>query len=217
MNDMLQPSDPSQRSHPDARVIPVEEQPQRYDGPQPLAQPSSGAPTSGSSVMRAGMREIVGTVLPAILIALLIQLFLAQTTRIESYSMEPTLYEEQRLVIEKISYRLRSPDRGEIVVLHPQDDGSVPLIKRVVGLPGETITIHDDQVFIDGKPLEEPYLRVVTHGFYPPTLIPDDAVFVMGDNRDRSRDSRMFGTVPLEDLVGRALLRYWPFQDANIF
>lgn len=195
----------------------MEEQPQRYDSPDPLTQPSSGASTSGPSVFRAGIREIVGTVLPAILIALLIQLFLAQTTRIESYSMEPTLYEEQRLVIEKISYRLRLPERGEIVVLHPQDDGSVPLIKRVIGLPGETIAIHDDQVFIDGKPLEEPYLRVVTHGYYPPTLIPEDAVFVMGDNRDRSRDSRMFGTVPLDDLVGRALLRYWPFTDINFF
>jgi len=217
MNDMLPPSDPPQRSQPDARVIPVEEQPQRYDNHQPLAQPSVSASTSGSSVFWAGIREIVGTVLPAILIALLIQLFLAQTTRIESYSMEPTLYEEQRLVIEKISYRLRLPERGEIVVLHPQDDGSVPLIKRVIGLPGETIAIHDNQVFIDGNPLEEPYLRVVTHGFYPPTLIPDNAVFVMGDNRDRSRDSRMFGTVPLEDLVGRALLRYWPFTDINLF
>ena len=195
----------------------MEEQPQRYDNHQPLSQPSISASTSGPSVFRAGIREIVGTVLPAILIALLIQLFLAQTTRIESYSMEPTLYEEQRLVIEKISYRLRLPERGEIVVLHPQDDGTVPLIKRVVGLPGETIAIHDDQVFIDGNPLEEPYLRVVTHGYYPPTLIPADAIFVMGDNRDRSRDSRMFGTVPLEDLVGRAFLRYWPFQDANIF
>ena len=214
---MLPSSDPPQSSRPDARVIPVEEQPQRYDRPQPLAQQSFDAATSGPSALRAGMREIVGTVLPAIFIALLIQLFLAQTTRIESYSMEPTLYEDQRLVIEKVSYRLRVPERGEIVVLHPQDDGSVPLIKRVIGLPGETIAIHDDQVFIDGKPLAEPYLRVITHGFYPPTLIPDNAVFVMGDNRDRSRDSRMFGTVPLQDLVGRAILRYWPFQEAGLF
>ncbi|HEY54249.1 MAG TPA: S26 family signal peptidase, partial [Caldilineae bacterium] len=96
-------SEPSQRPQPDARVIPAEAQPQRYDRPQPLTQPS-GVKSSGS-FLRAGAREIVGTVLPAILIALLIQLFLAQTTRIQSYSMEPTLYENQRLVIEKVSYR----------------------------------------------------------------------------------------------------------------
>lgn len=212
---MQQSPDPSQRPQPDARVIPVEEQPQRYDRPQPLTQPGV-ASTSGSFLL-AGAREIIGTVLPAILIALLIQLFLAQTTRIESYSMEPTLYENQRLVIEKLSYRLRSPKRGEIVVIRPQDGDSVSLIKRVVGLPGETIAVHDDQVFIDGEPLVESYLRVVTHGFYPPTRIPDDAIFVMGDNRDRSRDSRMFGPVALEDLVGRAVFRYWPLPDTDLF
>jgi signal peptidase I len=196
-------------------VIPVEAQPQRYDRPQSLPQPS-GAKSSGSFLL-AGVREIVGTVLPAILIALLIQLFLAQTTRIQSYSMEPTLYENQRLVIEKISYRLRAPERGEIVVIRPQDGDSVSLIKRVIGLPGETIAVHDEQVFIDGEPLAEPYLRVVTHGFYPPIRIPDDAIFVMGDNRDRSRDSRMFGPVSLEDLVGRAVLRYWPLPESGLF
>ncbi len=214
---MHQSPEPSHRSQPDARVIPVEEQPQRYDSPKPLPQQSLGSSNAGSSALWKGLREIVATVLPAILIALLIQLFLAQTTRIESFSMEPTLFEEQRLVIEKISYRLRLPERGEIVVIRPQDDGAIPLIKRVIGLPGETIAVHDEQVFIDGQPLEEPYLRVVTHGFYPITTIPDDAIFVMGDNRDRSRDSRMFGPVPVHDLIGRALLRYWPLQKAGIF
>ena len=214
---MYQPPEPSHRSQPDAHVIPVEEQPQRYDNPEPLPQQSAVIANARGSVLWKGMREIVATVLPAILIALLIQLFLAQTTRIESFSMEPTLFEEQRLVIEKVSYRLRLPERGEIIVIRPQDDGKIPLIKRVVGLPGETIAVHDDQVFIDGDPLEEPYLRVVTHGFYPITTIPDDAVFVMGDNRDRSRDSRMFGSVPVEDVIGRALLRYWPLAEADIF
>lgn len=214
---MYPSSDPSPRSQPDARVIPVAEQPLRYDKPEPLPQRTGGVPDVRTSALWSGAREIIATVLPAILIALLIQLFLAQTTRIESFSMEPTLFEEQRLVIEKVTYRLRPPERGEIVVIRPQDGGTIPLIKRVVGLPGEIVAVHDDQVFIDGKPLEEPYLRVVTHGFYPITTIPDDAIFVMGDNRDRSRDSRMFGPVSLDDLIGRALLRYWPLQQADIF
>ena len=161
-------------------------------------------------LLRRGVREVIGVIIPAILAALLIQVFVAQTTRVESYSMEPTLYERQRLVIEKISYHLHAPRRGDIVVLHAPDGGDIALIKRVIGLPGETIEVRNGQVLINGHPLQEPYLRTLTNGVFPLTPIPDDAIFVMGDNRDRSRDSRTFGPVPIEDVVGRAWLRYWP-------
>ena len=115
--------------------------------------------------------------------------------------MEPTLYERQRLVIEKISYHLHAPRRGDIVVLHAPDGGDIALIKRVIGLPGETIEVRNGQVLINSRPLQEPYLRTLTNGVFPLTPIPDDAIFVMGDNRDRSRDSRTFGPVPIEDVV----------------
>ena len=95
-------------------------------------------------------------------------------------------------------------------MLHAPDGGDIALIKRVIGLPGETIEVRNGQVLINGHPFQEPYLRTLTNGVFPLTPIPDDAIFVMGDNRDRSRDSRTFGPVPIEDVVGRAWLRYWP-------
>ncbi len=173
-------------------------------------------PTRGHAI-GSGVREILVTIVPALLIALLIHLFVAQATRVESYSMEPTLFEENRLIIDKISYRLRLPERGEIVVLDAPDGGDIPLIKRVIGLPGETISIRNSQVFINDKPLVESYLQTVTHGELPPTIIPETHIFVLGDNRDHSRDSRSFGPVALDELIGRAWFRYWPVKKIGFF
>jgi signal peptidase I len=198
---------------PDARIVRPEDQPQRYDLPPYTPPPVPATPPAvpaGDSWLRRELRELAETVLPAILIALLIHLFLAQATRVEGYSMEPTLHGQQRLVIEKLSYRLHPPRRGDIVVLRVPGYGREMLIKRVIGLPGETIEVRGGQVLIDGVPLAEPYLRTVTRGDYPPTRIPADAVFVMGDNRNNSNDSRAFGPIPLDAIVGKAWLRYWP-------
>jgi len=161
------------------------------------------------------IRELLEAVLPALIIVLVVNVFLAQATRVEGQSMDPNLHDNQRLIIEKITYRFRPPTRGEIVVLRrPQPD---PLIKRVVGLPGETVAIHDYQVYIDGKPLDEPYLTEITGGSMAPQIVPEDHVFVLGDNRDSSNDSRAFGMIPLEDIVGRAWVRYWPPGEIGLF
>lgn len=154
--------------------------------------------------------EVAETILPAIVIAVLINLFLAQATRVYGHSMEPSLYTNQRLVVEKLSYRLHPPRRGDVVVLRLPDRGPELLIKRVIALPGETIEIHDGKVYIDGHPLDEPYLNHRTGGSFGPLTIPEGQVFVMGDNRGASNDSRSFGPVPLENIVGRAWLSYWP-------
>ena len=106
------------------------------------------------------------------LIALLIHLFLAQATRVEGYSMEPTLYGHQRLVIEKLSYHLHPPERDDIVVLRVPGFGPEMLIKRVIGLPGETVEVRDGQVMINGQPLPEPYLRTITRGLIPKHAFP---------------------------------------------
>jgi signal peptidase I len=170
-----------------------------------------GAGTGGW--LRAVLRDIVGTILPAIIIALLIHVFLAQATRVYGQSMEPNLHSNERLVIEKLSYRFHGPRRGDVVVLH--DPGGSPelLIKRVVGLPGERVTVADGRVFIDGKTLEEPYLDQDTLGGGRSWIVPPLTVFVMGDNRSASRDSRTFGPVPMEQIIGRALVRYWPLAE----
>lgn len=205
---------------PDARIIRPENQPERYDlpayTPPPVPQTTGPIAAPPDSVIGQGLRELVSTILPAVLIALLIHLFLAQATRVEGYSMEPTLYGHQRLVIEKVSYHLHPPHRDDIVVIHVPNYGREMLIKRVIGLPGETIQVSNGQVLINGQPLAEPYLRSVTRGDYPLTTIPEGTIFVMGDNRNNSNDSRSFGPIAFDDIVGKAWVRYWPVSDIGM-
>lgn len=124
--------------------------------------------------------------------------------------MEPNLHNNQRLIIEKISYRFREPERGDIIVLRRPYRSSEPLIKRVIGLPGDTIEVRDGHVSINRNWYREPYLDQATLGSMAPTLVPEEHVFVLGDNRQASNDSRAFGFVPYSDIIGRAWLRYWP-------
>lgn len=174
-----------------------------------VAPPQSG---KGRRVI-SWLRELLETVLPAILIALFIHLFLAQATRVYGQSMEPNLHTEQRLVVEKLSYRFHGPRRGDIVVLRLPEHSSDLLIKRVIALPGEKVEIHDGQVYVDGKPLLEPYLKQTTLGNYAARIVPPLHVFVLGDNRNASNDSRAFGPVPLRNIIGRAWFSYWPLED----
>jgi len=160
-----------------------------------------------------GLRDLLETITPAIIIALLINMFLAQATRVYGQSMEPNLHTDQRLVVEKISYgqwlHLRSPQRGDIVVIRVRDNPEL-LIKRVIGLPGDHVEIHNGQVSINGVPLDEPYVAKPVSGDYGPLDVPPLQLFVLGDNRNFSNDSRAFGPVPMDDVVGRAWFSYWP-------
>ena len=155
------------------------------------------------------VREIGETVVPAVIIALFINLFLAQATQVLGQSMEPTLHSSQRVVIEKVSYRLHGPRRGDIVVIDSEEQSEM-LIKRVVGLPGEAIEVDHGRVIIDGEPLEESWTHKEGGGDFGPQTIPPLHVFVLGDNRGASNDSRNFGPVPIEDIVGQAWVSYWP-------
>ena len=167
------------------------------------------------SVLRTLLRwlsEVVETVVPAVLIALLINLFLAQATRVYGQSMEPNLHTDQRLVVEKLSYNFHEPERGDIVILQVPQAGSGLLIKRVIGLAGEKIEIKGGKVHINEQPLEEPYLSQQAQRDMKATVVPPKHVFVMGDNRGFSNDSRSFGPVPLDNIVGRAWFSYWPLD-----
>lgn len=168
------------------------------------------------AVLWSWLIEISETILPAIVIAVLINLFVAQATRVYGHSMEPTLHTNQRLVVEKVSYKLHLPHRGDVVVIHMPEHSRELLIKRVIALPGETIEVKDGGVYINGERLAEPYLSVETRGVYGPLVVPDGHIFVMGDNRGASNDSRSFGPVPIDQIVGRAWISYWPLEDLGL-
>jgi signal peptidase I len=183
-------------------------------------QPEQLTPADGEqhppSKVAAWLRDIVETILPALLIVLVVNVFLAQATRVEGQSMEPNLHNNQRLIIEKISYRFHPPQRGDIVVIKMPNRHSDPLIKRVVGLPGETIEIQEGHVYVNGQMLTEPYLEQLTYGNTGPYVIAPGYIFVLGDNRGASNDSRSFGEVKISSIVGHAWFRYWPLDEIGL-
>ncbi len=172
----------------------------------------TGKPKPVLSTILGWLSEAIETVVPAILIALLINLFLAQATRVYGQSMEPNLHSDQRLVVEKLSYNFHVPQRGDIVVLKVPKAGSGLLIKRVIGLPGEKVEIKGGKVHINDQPVEEPYLSNQSQRDMTAIVVPLEYVFVLGDNRGFSNDSRSFGPVPLDNVVGRAWFSYWPLD-----
>ncbi len=181
--------------------------------PTAEGEPSSGHPGARFlGWLLKAVREIGETVIPAVVIALFINLFLAQATQVLGQSMEPTLHSSQRVVIEKVTYRFHGPRRGDVVVIDSSDQSEM-LIKRVVGLPGETVEVRDGRVTVNGEQLEEPWAVKPGGGQYGPQTIPPLHVFVLGDNRGASNDSRNFGPVSIEDIVGHAWVTYWPPQD----
>lgn len=149
-------------------------------------------------------------VLPAFALALLMAAFVGQTATVAQESMEPALYEGQRLLVDKLSHRFHPPRRGDIVVFRLAGRGREALVKRVIGLPGETLAIRGGQVYVDGRALPEPYLKRRASGDLAEVKVPAGTVFVLGDNRALSNDSRYFGPVPYGAIVGRACLRFWP-------
>ncbi|WP_071517509.1 signal peptidase I [Geitlerinema sp. PCC 9228] len=162
-------------------------------------------------------RENLQVVGIALLVALLLRLFVAEPRYIPSDSMMPTLHVGDRLVVEKISYSFHAPKRGDIVVFSPppqlQKQGFTEdqaFIKRIIGEPGDTIAIHQGTVYLNEQPLAEPYIAAPPRYEMPPTRVPQGSYFVMGDNRNNSNDSHVWGFLPAEDIIGRAWWRFWP-------
>jgi signal peptidase I len=156
----------------------------------------------------------------ALAAALLVKAFVIQAFFIPSGSMEPTLNVGDRVFVNKLSYKLHDVHRGDLVVFErpPNDAASdiKDLIKRVVGLGGETVEAHDGKVYVDGEALDESYLPRGTYTTdFDPQPIPKDHLFVMGDNRGNSQDSRAFGPIDEDLIVGRAFVRVWPPSDLS--
>ncbi len=162
------------------------------------------------------MWELVITVMPALLVALFINVFVAEAALVEfGPSMEPNLYRGYRVMTEKVSYLLHTPSRGDVVVADRPGD-EVALIKRVVALPGETVEVRGGHTFINGEQIEEPWVTHFGGPSYPPTVVPPDHVFILGDNRVNSRDSRAIGPVPVDTIKGHAWLIYWPLDQIKL-
>lgn len=158
---------------------------------------------------RALLRELIETVVLTLVIFLLIRTFV-QNFRVEGMSMEPSFHDGQFLLINKFSYRVGEPQRGDVVVFHYPRDPSRDFIKRVVGLPGEVVEIREGQVYIDGELLPE--LTEVQPAAYNTraTKLGADEVYVLGDNRPNSSDSHSWGPLAMDLIVGEVVLSYWP-------
>jgi len=173
-------------------------------------------PPRGPVLLRLLFQESLQVVVPALLLALVVHLFLAQATIVYGQSMEPNLSERQRLIIDKISYRLRPPQRNDIVVIDLPDMDEM-LVKRIIGMPGETVEVRRGVVYVNGTALPEPFPHDLGYRSMPVTVVGPLSYFVMGDNRDNSNDSRAFGSVKREYIVGRVWLRYWPLDQMTSF
>ncbi|MDX2379331.1 MAG: signal peptidase I [Acidimicrobiia bacterium] len=175
-------------------------------------EPVGGRRTSGARVFI----DWIVVIAIALLVAFLVRGFVLAHFVVDGSSMSPTLESGDRVFVNKLSYRLHDPNRGDVVVLHQISGASErDLIKRVIAVDGEEIEMRSCQVFVDGAALDEPYLAPATlngncGGDFAPVLVPSDSVFVMGDNRGGSQDSRQLGPIDDSDLIGRAFVVFWP-------
>lgn len=187
------------------------------DGAASGVDPSAGHPAEARqpdrSSRKSTLREWLETVVVALLVALVIRGFVVQVYLVEGESMEPTLHTQERLLVNKFLYWFRGPAPGEIVVLRDPTQGR-ELIKRVVAVAGETVEVRSGVVYVDGKPLDEPYKNTL-YTQYPDTPaveVPEGSIYVMGDNRGRSYDSRMIGPVEIDLVDGKAFFLFWPLD-----
>lgn len=159
--------------------------------------------------------ELLKTLVSAGVLAIGIRACVAEARFIPSESMLPTLAIDDRLIIEKISYRFRKPERGDVVVFSPTDalkeqNYKEAFIKRVIGLPGDVVEVKNGNVYVNGQQLEEKYILNAPNYKYGPIKVPQEQYLVLGDNRNNSYDSHYWGFVPLKNVIGRATVRFWP-------
>ena len=173
--------------------------------------------------------EWIKALLIAVALAVIIRYFLLAPIVVDGYSMMPTLHDQDRMIVNKISYTFSDPERFDIVVFHAPEGKDY--IKRIIGLPGDTVEYIDDVLYINGEPIDEPYLDEYKEQVFDGPLtdsftlldipdgqetVPEGYLFVMGDNRRNSKDSRHIGFVSMDKVVGKTSIVYWPISDMRI-
>jgi signal peptidase I len=152
--------------------------------------------------------DVIETLVLSVLLFTIINAVSARI-RVDGFSMEPTLHSGEFVIVNKLAYKLGQPRLGDVIVFHYPRDPEQEYIKRVIGLPGDTVRIFDGKVFVNDRPLEEPY--IASPPVYTSELtVPEDSLFVLGDNRNNSSDSHSWGPVPMEYVIGKAVFIYWP-------
>jgi signal peptidase I len=179
-------------------------------------QAQSGFDPASPSLIK-DFRGWMKDILLAVVIAILMVVFLYQPVKVEGTSMQPELIDQERIFVNKFVYRFEEIHRGDIVVFWYPRDPSKSFIKRVIGVPGDVVSVNNGQVFINGSLLEEKY---VPRGYqdlesFPPMRVKEDHYYVLGDHRNASNDSRSWGLVPRKYIYGKAVFRYWPMEKAG--
>lgn len=156
-------------------------------------------------------------------VLVMIYLFIVSPQEINGASMEPTYHNTELILTNKIAYKLGEPKRGEVIIFKSPSNKEIDYIKRIIGLPGDTVKLSSNRFYVNGQLVEEPYLDpelVTSPGSFlhedEEIVVPDGEFFVVGDNRPHSSDSREFGPIPMKDIIGRALFRYWPPTRAGV-
>src|SRR2546428_5691052 len=166
--------------------------------------------------------EIVQALALAVIISVVLNLFVVQVTEVRQNSMVPTVLQNDRVLVSKLDYRFGVAQRGDIIVFNPPiPDATIPYVKRVIAVAGETVDLRNGNVFVNGKQVDFPQAHGATQPQAPqivyPFIVPDGQIFVMGDNRTFSSDSRTFGPVPVGNIIGKVILRFWPFDRLVFF
>ncbi len=171
-----------------------------------------------SPALRSEILEYAQAFAIAIVLAAFIITFIAQSFVVEGSSMEPSLHNRERLLVNKLVYRFREPQRGDVVVFRYPANPKRKFIKRVIGVPGDVVAVRDGHVLLNGEVLEEGYTMDLTFGSFGPEVVPPGRYFVLGDNRNNSDDSRYpdVGFVPKTNIVGKAFVTWWPLGEIGL-
>jgi signal peptidase I len=184
---------------------------------------ASAAPTPARrntwGLVREELIAWVRTLASAAVYATLIVTFVFQVARVEGLSMAPTLQDQDRLIVNKLLYRISSPRRGDIVMLYYPINPDKSFVKRVIAEEGDTVRISDGRVYVNDIPLDDDYVPTEyrSHDDWGPQVIAEGYYFVMGDHRNNSSDSRHWGLVPKKYIIGKVLVRWWPLPEARVF